>query len=156
MVPFARVRRVRGDYQLTMQAMDSRDQLYQFDEQKSLRQINVLLQNWEQEQAKVVAPASIPLYRWRPPVWSYAAAAMVAMLIGFCFWWANNSPVSSLPDSGAGSHQRAHAASGGRRADEFCPRSHPGANPTGVSGCFQRKFRSDRKSGKRCRGDFER
>jgi anti-sigma-K factor RskA len=90
---------LRGDYQLIMQAMASLDQLYQLDEQKSLRQINALFQNWEQDQAKVLAPASIPLYRWRPPVWSYAAAAMVALLIGFCFWWANNSPVSPLPDT---------------------------------------------------------
>jgi anti-sigma-K factor RskA len=89
-----RVDELRSDYNNAMQAVASLDQIYHVNERKSLRRIDQLLQQWEAEQKP--APAPILLYRWRPPVWSYAAAAVVALLIGFCFWWANNPPASSL------------------------------------------------------------
>jgi anti-sigma-K factor RskA len=85
---------LRSDYKNALQAVASLDQIYHVNERKSLRRIDQLMQQWETEQKP--APAPILLHRWRPPVWSYAAAAIVALLIGFCFWWANNPPASSL------------------------------------------------------------
>lgn len=92
-----RAANLRRDYQQTLQAVAAVDEDYHVGSHRSLSQINQLIAEWQGEQERM--PAPMVLHSWRPPTWSYAAAAVVALLIGFCFWWANNTAtdVAQLP-----------------------------------------------------------
>ncbi|HEY1686548.1 MAG TPA: hypothetical protein VGG19_17425 [Tepidisphaeraceae bacterium] len=85
------------DYAQLMNGLAAMDKRYRVDERRSLQQVDALLQQWEQEQAE--APAPISIQSWRPPRWAYAAAAMVALFVGFCYWWANNPPDNQVAET---------------------------------------------------------
>jgi hypothetical protein len=93
----ARASQLRNDYQLLMQTMAQLDVENHASKQTALSQVNQLMRQWHG--VRQTAAVAAPVWRWHPPIWSYAAAAAVAMFAGLCLWWANGPPNTSYVDS---------------------------------------------------------
>lgn len=85
-----RASQLQNDYRRLMHTVGETDTENRASTRAALRNVNQLMLQWQGN----IRPSAAPpvAWGWRPPMWSYAAAAMIALFVGFCFWWANNSP----------------------------------------------------------------
>lgn len=85
-----RMRHLQKDYAAVMDQLQLLDQGRADNEEAALRRVDRLLTDWriDKHSKRVLEPVQ----HWHIPGWSYAAAAAVLLLVGFCFWWANNTP----------------------------------------------------------------